>query len=395
MVYLAVFAGYTGQQILTPLLPPLARDLALSEIQFGVVMSASAAVVALVSPLWGRQRALGRHSLLTGSLVGAAIGLAAFAATVQLGLAGVLSAGAVFALLLLSRGVLFGAALAALPVSAQSYVADLTPTTQDRVTGLARVGAAVGLGLVLRPGLGVLLAGFGVTVAMYAAPLLLAVFALVVGLLLPRDRPRHASEVPLDRTARLRFTDARVWPFFVAGGGIYLSTSLLQMSIAFLLQDRLGLDTARTVELAGLALLAGGVPMLVVQAWVIPQLGWGPLRLMRVGVPITASAFAAIAVLDSLPLLILAVIVSGVGHSLAIPGYVSGASLHVGPAEQGQVAGLVGSVNAATLVVGPLAATALYSLGAALPFAVGAVVLLVLFGFLLTHTGVRSPADGE
>ncbi|WP_154697098.1 hypothetical protein [Lentzea guizhouensis] len=49
LVYLAVFGGYTGQQLLTPVLPPLARELRLSEFQLGVVMSATAAMMALTS----------------------------------------------------------------------------------------------------------------------------------------------------------------------------------------------------------------------------------------------------------------------------------------------------------------------------------------------------------
>jgi MFS family permease len=70
----------------------------------------------------------------------------------------------------LARGVLFGLGLAALPVAAQSYVAAITPAERDRVRGIARAGAAIGLALVLGPGVGALLAAFGLLPALYVAP---------------------------------------------------------------------------------------------------------------------------------------------------------------------------------------------------------------------------------
>lgn len=87
--------------------------------------------------------------------------------------------------------------------------------------------------------------------------------------------------------------------------------------------------------------------------------------------------------------MIVASTLSGVGHSLAVPGYNSAPSLLFGPDEQGGVAGLIGSVNAGTLVVGTLAATALYELNPAAPFAVGAVALFAAALFSLLHPGVR------
>ncbi|GHJ42332.1 MFS transporter [Streptomyces sp. TS71-3] len=393
LIYLAVFGAYTGQQILTPILPPLARELSLSEFQYGMVMSVSAAVVALVSPLWGRRADVwGRKRLLLGGLFGAAAGLAAFALCVRLGLTGAVSALVVFTLLMVTRGLLFGGSLAAVPVAAQAYVADVTAEGGERVKGIARVGAALGLALVLGPGLGGLLGDLGAMPALLSAPVLIALVAVAVWIWLPAEQSRGTAR----RTAaRLSPLDARIWPHLVAGVGIYLSTSVLQTSIGFLLQDRLELTSQRTVELAGMTLLAGGLPMLLVQGLLIPRLRWQPLRLMRVGVPLTAVAFAVICVADSLPVFLAAVVLSGTGHSLAIPGYNSALSLSVGPSEQGGVAGLAASANAVTTVLGPLAATALYQAGAALPFLAGALELGALLLFLLMHRAHRTaPVTG-
>jgi MFS transporter, DHA1 family, tetracycline resistance protein len=387
LIYLAVFGGYTGQQILTPVLPPLARELSLSEFQFGIVMSASAAMVALVSPWWGRRSDThGRKPLLVVSLFGAAAGLFAFAVSAHLGLLGTIGALVTFGLLLATRGIVFGGALAALPVAAQSYVADVTPDEQTRVKGMARVGAAIGLALVLGPGLGGVLADFGLVASLYLAPglILLPAFAVWAGL--PRDA---RSQGPKTKAPKLSPLDERVWPFLLAGVGVYLSVSMLQMSVGFLLQDRLGLTTRETAEWSGYVLLAGGLPMLLVQGVVIPFLKWRPLRLLRVGVPLTCAAFVVMVFADSLPVFFFATVLSGMGHSLAIPGYNSVLSLRVGADEQGGVAGLISATNGFTLVLGPLAATALYQTGVSLPFVCGAAVLGLLAAFLVVSPKVR------
>lgn len=390
LICLAVFGGYTGQQYLAPLLPPLARELDLTELQFGIVMSASAAMTVLVGPWWGRRSDThGRKPLLVLSLLGSAVGLLAFAVSAHLGLRGAIGTAAAFTLFLATRGILFGGALAALPVSAQSYVADVTPDEQARVKGLARVGAALGLALVLGPGLGGLLAESGLVAALYLAPVLILLPAFAVWALLPPD-PRPEGRTA--RPPRLSPRDSRVWPFLLPGVGIYLSVSLLTMSLGFLLQDRLGLTARETAEWSGYVLLAGGLPMLLVQGLVIPYLDWRPLRLLRVGVPISCAAFAAMIYADSLPAVFAATTLCGVGHSLAVPGYTSALSLRVGPAEQGGAAGLVTATNGFTLVLGPLTATALYQAGPTLPFACGAAALGLLAAFLWLSPRVRDGA---
>lgn len=387
LIYLAVFGGYTGQQILTPVLPPLARELSLSEFQLGLVLSASAVVVALISPVWGRcSDVWSRKSLLAGSLFGAAAGLLAFAVSAQTGISGLLATPVVFGLLLLTRGVLFGGALAALPVAAQSYVADVTPDEPTRIRGIARTGASLGLALVLGPGLGGVLGDFGLWVPLYVAPAVLTVVFLVVLFRLPRE-PRHVER---RNPPRLHPFDRRVRSFLLVGLGIYLSISLLQLSIGFLIQDRLHLDGARTAAITGLVLLVGGLPMLLIQGLVVPKLGWSPVQLMRVGLPLAATGFALIIFVHNLPEILVAVMLSGLGHSLTVPGYTAAPSLSVGADQQGGAAALITSTNAVTLIVGPLVATALYQVGSGLPFVVGALVLGCLFVFLLVNRRMRT-----
>jgi MFS family permease len=311
--------------------------------------------------------------------------LLAFAAVAQAGLGGLLVAPVLFALILLCRGVVFGLAWAATPVTAQAYVAGTTSGPTERVRGMSMIGAAQGLGLALGPALGGVLAFGGLLVPLYVAPVLIAVAAVLVGAGLPR---RQAGVADPERV-RVSPLDPRVWPFLVTGFGMFLSFGIVMTTIAFLVQDRLHLTSEETGQTAGLVMLAAAGTMLVVQAVAVPRLGWSPLRLIRSGAAVAAVGLAVITLSSTIPLLAIGLGLLGLGMGLALPGFTSGPTLLVSHREQGAVAGLVGSNNALTFVFGPLVGTALYEVAPAAPYVLGTAVLLGLVGFVLLHPGIR------
>ncbi|WHT21549.1 MFS transporter [Crossiella sp. CA-258035] len=386
-IYLAVFGVFTGQQILAPVLPPLARDLGLSEVQLGLVFSVAATMVVLASGFWGRQsESRGRKPVLLACMAAATAGLLIFAVIAQLGLAKALPVTAVFVLVLVFRSLFFGFAWAGVPVAAQSYVADVTEGERERVQGIAKTGAAQGLSLVLGPALGGLLAFGGLLVPMYAAPVIIAVFAVLVWLRLPREQ-RHADR---PEPPKLSPFDNRLWPFLLTGFGLYLSLGVMQITVGFLLQDQLQLSSQDTATLAGAAMLCAGLPFLLTQAAAVPRLGWSPARLMRSGIPLAALGFLGVAVSSGLTLILLGLAVVGLGLGLAMPGCTAAPTLLVSRAEQSGVAGLVGATNALTFVVGPLIGATLYRLGPSLPYLSAATVLALLFVFVLLHPATRA-----
>ena len=178
---LAVFGLMAGQQMLNPILPPLAREFGFSELALGAVWAVGGAGVVLASPFWGRRTAhWGHRPVLLISLVGAMLGLLGFAFVAQAGLRGALAVPVLFAGVLLTRGIVFGLAWAATPVTAQSYIADMTSGPAERVRGMSMFGAAQGLALAVGPALGGVLSLTGnLLVPIYAAPVILAVIAVV------------------------------------------------------------------------------------------------------------------------------------------------------------------------------------------------------------------------
>ncbi|WP_170308716.1 MFS transporter [Pseudonocardia hierapolitana] len=386
LVCLAVFGLMTGQQMVNPILPPLVRELGFSELALGIVWTVGASGVVLASSFWSRRSTTwGHRPVLLISLTGATIGLLAFAVVAHAGLAGALAGSLLFTLILVSRGVVFGIAWAATPVTAQSYVADATSGTAERVRGMSLIGAAQGLGLAVGPAVGGALSAIGLLTPIYAVPVVIAVIAVLVWLGLPGPQTRR-SRPPAVRVSPL---DPRMWPFLTTGFGMYLAFGIVLMTIGFLVQDRLQLTTQGTGQATGLVMLAGASAVILVQAVAVPRLKWAPLRLIRVGVVVMTAGMVLMTVAADGLLLGAAMAVLGAGLGFGLPGITAAPTLLATREEQGAVAGLVGTSNALTFMLGPLLGTGLYEIAPTVPYLLGVVLLAGLAVFTFVHPGIR------
>lgn len=385
----AVFLAYLAQMTLNPIIAPLAREVGLAEWQIGVTISAAAVMVVATSQFWGRSsQSWGRKPVLVAALALAAASMAAFAFVAAAGMRGALTGGALFALFVLLRGVGFGTALAAVPPTAQAYIADVTPDEATRVKGLAGVGAVQGIAMMAGAVLGGALAGFGLLTPLAVVPILLAIGLAVVAFGLRRE-PRH--ELIVD-PPRVRVGDARVWPFLLAGFGMLTSLGCVQVIAGFIVQDRLALDAAATGLVTGGSLLAAGLGMVLAQTVVVPRTGWAPPRLLRVGSAIAAVGFVVLIPSAGPVPLVLAMALIGLGLGIAMPGYAAGPSLLMSREEQGGLAGLIGATNGLTFVVAPTVSTALYGVWEPLPVIVGAAVMAAVWVFVMAHPRFRGLA---
>ncbi|MGW1893562.1 MFS transporter [Streptomyces sp. NPDC002004] len=390
LVCLAVFGLMTGQQMVNPILAPLARELGFSELALGLVMFVGASGVVLAGTFWGRRAVTwGHRTVLLISLVGATIGLLAFAVIAQIGLTGALPVPVVYTLVVLSRGVVFGLAWAATPVTAQSYVADMTTGEAERVRGMSIFSAAQGLGLAVGPAVGGLLSIAGLLPPMYVAPAILAVIAVLVAISVPKpeahqERPKAAKVSPFDR---------RMWPFLTIGFGLYLAMTIVLMTAGFLLQDRLHLTPNETGTVTGMVTLAGAGMIVIVQVAAVPRLGWTSVRLLRVGSILMTIGMLVVAVAPTAVLIGAGVALLGAGLGFGMPGIMSAPSLLATRAEQASVAGLVNASVAITFMIGPVLGNGLYEVGHIVPYIFGTVLLAALVVFTFVHRGVRQTAQ--
>ena len=384
-----VLLVYTGQMSLNPVIAPLSREVGLSELQIGSVVSTAAVLVVLLSQFWGRRaQALGARRVLRYAVGIALVAMIGFVAAAWVGVKGLLGVGVVFALFLVLRGVIFGGAIAAVPATAQTYVARVTTTEQERVKGMAGIGAAQGVSMVLGAVIGGTLAVFGLMASLLAVPVLLAVAWVLVARLTPEPAGEETTVLP----PRVSPRDARVWPFLVAGFGMFTALGFVQVLTGFIIQDRFSLSSEATGLATGGSLLAAGIGLALAQAAVVPRTGWGPPVLLRVGSAVALLGFLLLLPTWGLAGVFVSLMLIGFGLGIATPGYTAGPSLLVTREEQGGLAGLIGMNNGLTFILAPVLSTFAYRLNPLLPIAIGAAVMALVVVFVTLHPGVRRAA---
>lgn len=385
----AVLVLFTAQQLLTPLLAPLSRELALSETQLGLVIAVAAVMFTVTGPLWGRLiDTWGVRATLLLGLGLATAGLAGFAAVSVIGLDGATTPTTTWLLILATRSVLFGAGVGAVPVAAIAAAGATIGDEAERTRAVGLVGAAQGASLVLGPAAGGLLAAVSLVLPLLVAPALTALL-LVWVLATIRAVPRTTTVERPPRGAGLRPWEPRFARLLTIGFLLYLSLAVVQIVIGFLVADRLGLTAEAAAESIGLALLAVGIVLIAVQGVLVPRLGWPALRLIRVGAPIALAGLALLAVTGTLATITAALAVLAVGLGLAMPGFTAAPTLLVGPEQQGTVAGMITATTGATFVLGPVLGTALYQLDPVAPVIAGATActLATALAYLTPHPG--------
>jgi len=381
LLLVAVLLAFTAQQMLVPLLAPLARELALSETSLGLVITLAATVVVLASPVWGRAvDRLGRRRVLVLGLALAGAGLLGFAAVSAAGLDDRLGPGPVLGLFLLTRGVLFGAGIAAVPVVALAWASATTEGESERTRAVGLVGAAQGLSLVLGAAVGGALAAVTLLLPLLVAPTVLLATLLAVHMALPAEPAVAPAEGP---RVRLSPWDRRLLALLGVGFVLHLSLALLVVVLGFLVADRLGRDAEGTAGAVGLALTVTGLVLVATQGAIVPTLRWPALRLLRVGLPLAAAAFGLLTTAGALWSITACLALLALGLGLAIPGYTTAPTLLVEPAEAGAVSGLVSATNALSFVVGPLLGTALYERAQSAPLLLSLVLCLASWAWVL------------
>lgn len=387
-----VFVIYLGQMTLNPVIAPLARAVNLQEWQIGATISTAALMVVLTSQFWGhRSQSWGRKPVLTAAFVVGIVSMTLFALTAWLGMTGALAGAGLFILFVLLRGVGFGTAIAAVPPTAQAYIADVTYDEADRVKGMAGVAAMQGIAMIVGAALGGALAA-----AHLLAPVVVVPLLLLAGLILLLTRLAREPEHELVKTpVRVSPFDARVWPFLLAGFGILTSLGFIQIIVGFIVQDRLHLDANMTGFVTGGLLVVSGLGLALAQTVIVPKTRWSPPMLLRVGGLTGLLGFLGL-IPDAGPVALFAtMLVLGIGIGMAVPGYTAGPTLLVSREEQGGLAGLNAAMGGLTFVIAPVLATGLYAVWPPLPVLISAAIMALVVCFVILHPRLRHTAPAR
>ena len=352
-----------GFGIVMPVLPFYAREFGASASLLGLLLTCHAAAQFVFAPLWGRlSDRVGRRPVLLATIAGTALSLLA------LGLAPSLP--------WLFAARIFGGAFAANISVASAYIADVTDDS-ERTRWMGMLGASFGVGFVLGPAIGGLLAPYG-----YAVPLLAAAglgFAnhahAFVSLRESRPLAAQAASSAAPGASRGRvLRDPLVRRLCAAN--LLFSTAVAQLEtiFAFFLLDRFGYD-ARQVAwiLVAMAVLMGGVQGGGMKALAAR---FSERTLVIAGCALLAGSFALLPAMPTIAWLLVPLAVSAVGRAVVQPSLLGMTSIAAAVSERGAVMGAFQSSASLARVVGPLAAGLLYDAAVPGPFALASALLV-------------------
>jgi MFS family permease len=380
VLFLIVFIDLVGFGLVIPLLPFYAERFAASPLQMTLLFATFSLMSMLAAPLWGRlSDRVGRRPVLMASMAAAALAYAGLAFATELWM---LFAARAFA------GICAGNIAAA-----QAYVADVT-TPEKRAKGMGMIGAAFGLGFIIGPVIGGVVAGDDIATADLKTPGLIAAGLSVIAffgvlLLLRESRSSVAFSPRLSgRTAALRDALGRpalarlIVMFFL----VILAFSSLETTFAWWAMAQFGWGPRPN----GFVFFYVGLLSALLQGGLIGPLTrrFGEERLVTGGLVLIGLGLLLLPFSHSVPPLVVALTALAIGIGAMQPSINSLISQRAGTEKQGEVLGVAQSVSSLSRVLGPIAAGALYDLaGRSSPFFWGAALVA---GALLI--GRRLPA---
>jgi DHA1 family tetracycline resistance protein-like MFS transporter len=395
IVLAALLIDSIGFGIVLPVLPRLIVELAHVSVSEatrigGYMLVAYAAMQFFAGPVLGNLGdRFGRRRVLLLSMVAFSIdyGLMAVAPTI--------------AWLFLGR-IVAGIAGASF-VPANAVLADVTPPEKRGAT-FGLMGAAFGLGFILGPAIGGLLAGFGTRAPFIAACALAAANALWIVTMLPET-------LPPERRRAFDWRQANVLgafrPLLDAGGAtpLLVATFLWQFAHivypatwAFWAELSLHWDSAEI----GWSLAASGLAMALAQTFVTGRAiaRFGEARTVVIGMIVGALAFLGY-VFVTRDWMVYAIIAVSALQGLVYPSLNALLSRMTDATHQGALQGGMSSIGSVAAIVGPLAMTQALAFGAEhgepggaflLASALAVLALLVVFFGVVRRLGAGEPA---
>jgi DHA1 family tetracycline resistance protein-like MFS transporter len=385
ILFLIVFIDLVGFGLVIPLLPYYAQRFTASPLEMTLLFAVYSLMSMMTAPLWGRlSDRVGRRPVLMASM--AASSLAYLGIAFASGLWMVFTARA------------FAGACAGNIAAAQAYIADVTPPEQ-RAKGMGMIGAAFGLGFIIGPVLGGVIAGNDLATADLQTPGLIAaglsfVAFLGVVLVLRESLPagttsRARGRIAMAREAFARPVLARLLVVFFL---VILAFSGMETTFAWWAIAQFGWGP-RPI---GFVFFYVGLLSVLMQGGLIGLLTrrFGEERLMLGGLGAIALGLLVLPFAREVPALIVALSALALGMGATQPSLNSLISRSAEAGEQGEVLGVAQSIGSLSRVLGPLIAGSLFAeFGRRSPFLWGAVLV---GGALLVGWRVPRPiAAGE
>ena len=374
-----------GFGIAIPVLPFYVEAFGAGGTELGLLMGIYALMQFLFSPLWGTlSDKLGRKPMIVTGVLGFSLSMLMF------GLAKALW------VLFVARA-LAGILSAATMPTAMAYISDST-TEEKRSGGMGLIGAAMGIGMVLGPGIGGMLGKDSLSLPFFVAAALAALALVMILLFLPESLPKEKRITG----EKLQGPQLGVMAKALTGPiGVLLITAFLlsfgmtnfESVFGLYALERFHYDSAQV----GMILMTVGVASALVQGVLTGPLTnrFGDVNVLRGAYLVSAIGFGIMLLAQNLTQIIITTMIFIMGNALLRPATASLISKRT-DVSQGVAMGMNNSFNSLGRVFGPIWAGMIFDIHITYPYLSGAIIMAI--GFVISIVWIKgkttqSPAD--
>ncbi len=384
VVILTVLVDVIGVGIVIPILPFYVGSFGASPFVITLLFASFAFFAFLSAPLLGAlSDKIGRRPVLIASIASTALGWFVFAGARSI------------PLLFLGR-IIDGAAAGNFTV-AQSCLVDLARDEKERSSNIGLIGATFGIGLMVGPFLGAILSTVSHSFPFWCAGILAAINTILTYFFLPETHQRRSPNTtfsfnPLTPLARAALN--------IKLRGLFTSWILFAIAIAsahsvFALygQHAFAFDSFTT----GLGFALTGIFAALNQAVLLKRIWLRYFTEERLEIMMIAMLGASLLLMASRIVLLFALALPFFATSQAVLRVVitSNVAGKADPLMKGEALGILTSLMAASMIVGPVVSGALFEIYDSIPYYLAAALMAISLTIALSYQRHSPPAHPE
>lgn len=381
LLYFTLAVILLGFGVLIPLEAFLVEKFGASGQALGALLSLHALCQLLFSPIWGSiSDSVGRKPILMVGAIGNAASLVMFGLSNQLWM------------LFVARA-LGGTFAAATMPTALAFIGDST-SKEDRGGGMGIIGAAMGTGMVLGPGIGGWLGARSLSLPFYVTGVLSLLAAVLVFFILPESLPAEKRRETVKVDLASRFTG--MWTglkgplglFFLLSWLVSFGLSNLEGILGLFALERFGFGPSRV----GVIMVAVGTSIALVQMVLTGPATkrWGERSVIKATLLGSSLTFLIVLLAYDFITLLLATGLFALTNAMLRPSISSLVSKEA-TIDQGLALGLNSSFMSLGRFTGPLLAGFLFDIRITLPYIAGSIIMFL--GFIFVQLKLKKPRE--
>jgi len=364
--------------MIIPILPFYVKSFGAKGSAMGFLMASYSFMQFLFAPIWGSlSDKYGRKPLLLLGMVGNALAMIFGGLATELWM------------LIASRALAGMLSSATLP-TAMAFIGDST-SEEDRGGGMGKMGAAMGVGMVLGPGIGGWLAEGDLSYPFYLAAVLSILALLAIQAYLPESLPpekRSQAQRTGDEPSRSRLGSQfrQMWDALSSPIGILLFLAFLLSFGMTNFESIFGIYALERFsyspkEIGSILTVIGIVSAIMQGALVGPfTKKWGETSIIRASLLGSSFGFALMLAAFNFITVLLTVSLFIISAAMLRPSVSSLTSRRAGELGQGTAMGLNNSFMSLGRIIGPLWAGFIFDINFSFPYMSGAIIMLAGFG---------------